>query len=261
MLKLFWNLTFLISGLIVISHTNEAERIAKQTPLTFIMLPVNIDFEPLAPGSTAEMIELGAWEEVLNRTMYDTTRSYRPLTYRTGKAMKQPVYPGGDIHPKWGVCADITVRSLRKAGFDLQKMIHEDIKFDKSAYELKRRYGQAHPDPNIDHRRVDNQLIFLQRYAQNLTTKVDSTTLAEWQPGDIVIWDEDPDDARVDHVGIISHRQFNRNGLPYVINNNGRTRLVDCLDRWAIVGHFRWHDPGDDLLVNTTEDVIEDCEY
>src|SRR5687768_9589025 len=65
-------------------------------------------------------------------------------------------YPNGDLPPDQGVCTDVVVRALRTAGYDLQKLMHEDMKANFGKY--PKRYGLSKPDPNIDHRRVPNQI-------------------------------------------------------------------------------------------------------
>src|SRR5215204_7323198 len=63
-------------------------------------------------------------------------------------------YPGGDVPEKTGVCSDVVVRAFRKAGIDLQKEVHEDMKAAHSEYPTK--WGAISPDRNIDQRRVLN---------------------------------------------------------------------------------------------------------
>lgn len=65
-------------------------------------------------------------------------------------------YPGGDVPENVGVCTDVIIRSYRKIGADLQKLVHEDMKANFSAYPSKKIWGLTRPDKNIDHRRVPN---------------------------------------------------------------------------------------------------------
>src|SRR4051794_20904021 len=37
-------------------------------------------------------------------------------------------FPGGDVPPERGVCADVIVRAFRHIGVDLQMAVHEDMK-------------------------------------------------------------------------------------------------------------------------------------
>jgi uncharacterized protein len=143
-------------------------------------------------------------------------------------------YPGGDVPKDRGVCTDVVIRSLRAAGYDLQKLIHEDLKAAWSKYP---RYGGLnHPDRSIDHRRVPNQKVFFRRQGLTLPKTVDRQTLKTWQPGDIVCWKLD--NGR-DHTGVLSDKR-NSYGIPYVIHNLSTTAEEDCLTEWEITGHFRY---------------------
>ena len=43
-------------------------------------------------------------------------------------------YPNGDVPRDRGVCTDVVIRALRKPGFDLQKLVHEDMKGNFTKY-------------------------------------------------------------------------------------------------------------------------------
>jgi uncharacterized protein len=143
-------------------------------------------------------------------------------------------YPNGDLPKNRGVCTDVVVRALRHAGYDLQALIHQDM---KAAWKQYPRYA-AHtkPDLNIDHRRVPNQVVFFKRKGEKLSTALDKTGNDRWMPGDIVAWKLA---SGLDHVGVLTDR-VNSRGLPYVIHNLSTTLEEDCLDRWKIVGHYRF---------------------
>jgi len=143
-------------------------------------------------------------------------------------------YPNGDPPRNVGACTDVVVRALRPVGYDLQKLMHEDMKRHFDLY--PRRYGLRRTDSNIDHRRVPNQRVYFTRFAQKLTTKVDQSTLKAWQPGDIVYWKLEND---LDHVGIISDRRA-ADGMPFVIHNLGGCREELVLTEWHIADHFRF---------------------
>ncbi|RJR20843.1 MAG: DUF1287 domain-containing protein [Desulfobacteraceae bacterium] len=170
--------------------------------------------------TAADLILLGARQEVKNRTFYDA--SYAVLSY-----------PGGDVSPDRGACTDVVIRAFRYAGVDLQQLIHEDMKENFRLYLQK--WGLSGPDPNIDHRRVPNQVRFFERHGLPLTLEVEGH-LDEWHWGDVVYW-RFPDGR--DHCGIVSDRT-GKNGIPLVIHNAGLTREEDCLLRWEITGHFRY---------------------
>ena len=77
-------------------------------------------------------------------------------------------YPGGDVPPDTGVCTDEIIRSYRAVGIDLQKEVHEDMLQNFASYPNKRRWLLAHPDSNIDHRRVPNLMVFFERKGETL---------------------------------------------------------------------------------------------
>lgn len=167
--------------------------------------------------SAAELILEGARREIENRVSYDA--SYMVLAF-----------PGGDVPSDQGACTDLVIRALRNAGLDLQLFMHIDIQ-ENSEY-----YGIQYPDPNIDHRRAVNQMLFFDCYLESLTLEVIGQE-KEWQYGDIVYWRTN-DDL---HTGIISDKRNSRD-VPLVIHNSvGRgAREEDVLLRWEIVGHYRY---------------------
>ncbi len=175
---------------------------------------------PVSERSAADWIVIGAREEVKNRTIYDA--SYVVLDY-----------PGGDVPKDRGACTDVVIRALRKAGYDLQQLIHEDMAAHFQEY--PDRWGLDAPDPNIDHRRVPNQMTFFIRYGDSLP--VDTTDhLDEWHWGDVVVWQR-PDGLY--HTGIVSDRTRS-DGIPLVIHNAWMAVEEDALTRWTIVGHYRY---------------------
>lgn len=146
-------------------------------------------------------------------------------------------YPNGDVPKGQGACTDVVVRALRAAGYDLQRLVHEDMRRSFRVYPKK--WGLSRPDRNIDHRRVPNLVTYFKRYGMTLTTATTGTQLAVWQPGDIVMWML-PNGR--DHCGIVSDRK-NGAGLPLAIHNLGRCAEEDCLTAWKITGHFRFPRP------------------
>ena len=169
---------------------------------------------------TADRILLGARREAENKTRYDA--SYAVMAY-----------PGGDVEPGVGACTDVVIRAFRFAGIDLQQLIHEDIKENFDLY--PNNWGLHAPDPNIDHRRVPNQMFFFTRCGTALALET-ADQLPEWQWGDVVYWRFR--DGR-DHCGIVSDHT-RKDGLPLVIHNAGLAREEDALLRWEITGHFRY---------------------
>jgi uncharacterized protein YijF (DUF1287 family) len=143
-------------------------------------------------------------------------------------------YPGGDVPASQGACTDVVVRAIRAAGYDLQKLIHDDMNKRWNAY--PRSWGLEAPNRNIDHRRVPNQMVFLRKHARELTKEVNESTLSQWQPGDLVYWKSGP--KRL-HTGVLSD-SADANGVPLVIHNGYICVEDNCLTRWPIIGHFRF---------------------
>lgn len=150
-------------------------------------------------------------------------------------------YPPDDI----GVCTDVIWRAFKNAGYNLRKMVDQDIKkYNDQDYHLK------YPDSNIDFRRVGNLYIFFTKYAEVLTN--DMNKIEEWQPGDIVTF------GRFNHIGIISDKR-NRKGIPYVIHNSGQKNREEDILKWrdsvdGITGHFRWNAKNKEDVVVYWED-------
>jgi uncharacterized protein YijF (DUF1287 family) len=143
-------------------------------------------------------------------------------------------YPNGDPPRTLGACTDVVVRALRPAGYDLQKLIHEDMVRNFSQY--PRKWGLRRTDKNIDHRRVANQAVFFGRFGRVLGTSAAPSTWSAWQPGDIVRWKLP---GNLDHIGIVSNRR-STSGRPLVIHNLGGCAEEDALVAWPIVAHFRF---------------------
>jgi uncharacterized protein len=140
-------------------------------------------------------------------------------------------FQGGDPPPNIGVCTDVVIRSYRAAGVNLQALVARDVRANPGAY------GIAKPDPNIDHRRCRNLAIFFKRYAISLPT---SGPNADWQPGDIVLWDTN-NSGNANHIGVIANH-LDAAGVPTVVHHlPGLTvREMDWLYAIPVVDHFRW---------------------
>lgn len=144
---------------------------------------------------------------------------------------KSAYYEGGYPPDDEGVCTDVIWRSLDNAGYDLKALMDEDIANNVEAYPRV----EGKPDPNIDFRRVPNQLVFFERNAISLTTDIND--IDEWMPGDIVVFGDD-------HVAIISDKR-NSKGIPFLIHNANQFRREDDTLKWweksrGITGHFRF---------------------
>lgn len=155
--------------------------------------------------------------DILNgvRAYLKTRPKYKSKYYATG-------YPDDE----YGVCTDVVARGLLAAGYDLQKLMDEDIKLHPENYNIEKR------DKNIDFRRVVNMQVYFSHHAISLTT--DPSEIEEWQAGDIVVW--------AHHVGVISDKR-NSDGIPYVLHHGSpyqKSYEQDVLDSLGkIIGHYR----------------------
>lgn len=143
---------------------------------------------------------------------------------------KSAYYAGGYPPDNEGVCTDVIWRAFQNAGYSLKDLVDEDIKNNTELYPRV----NGTPDPNIDFRRVPNLKVYFDKNAINLTK--DITDIAQWQPGDIVIFS-------TEHIGIISDKR-NKKGIPYLIHNSNQpNREEDVLELWdrfePISGHYR----------------------
>jgi len=139
-------------------------------------------------------------------------------------------YPGGDVPTTEGVCTDVVVRALRNAGIDLQKEVFEDAGRAPTAYPaIPKR------NPNIDHRRVRNLLVYFTRHWRRVER------LEDLLPGDVVMLDTFPKRKGVEHIGIVSD-QLGKSGRPLIINawtEGYRTSEMDLLSFVAMPIAFR----------------------
>ena len=144
-------------------------------------------------------------------------------------------YPGGDVPLNIGVCTDVIIRSFRKLGVDLQKLVHEDMKSNFSQYPSKKIWGLRRPDTNIDHRRVPNLQVFFSRNGQNLRV---TNKAPDYRPGDIVAWMLP---GNLPHIGIVTDQYSENTGNPMIVHNIGRgPELEEMLFMYQITGHYMY---------------------
>jgi uncharacterized protein YijF (DUF1287 family) len=165
--------------------------------------------------SSTQFVFLILFQRPNNANILDAAKSQIGVTLTYDPAYARLKFPGGDVPKSTGVCTDVVIRSLRSIGVDLQKEIYNDRKRNPSAY------GGGRPDPNIDHRRVKNQMIFFNRRGK--------AVVGEFRPGDIVAW-ELPNKRL--HIGIVAERG--------AIHNIGSgIKQEDVLNAWKKIGHYR----------------------
>jgi hypothetical protein len=146
-------------------------------------------------------------------------------------------YPGGDVPADTGVCTDEVIRSYRAVGVDLQKEVHEDMVQHFAAYPRKWNWLLAKPDPNIDHRRVPNLMVFFARKGEVLPI---TARTEDYNPGDLVTWDLG---GGVPHIGIVVDKKGAAGRFMIVHNIGQGPRMEDVLFNWKITGHYRYYGP------------------
>ena len=168
------------------------------------------------------------------RAQLGVTTSYDPSYTRLS-------YPGGDVPRSTGVCADVVIRGARDGlGLDLQKLLHEDMAKNFSAYHQPREWGMSRPDANIDHRRVINLETYWTRAGARLWAAERPTAgdgyLEAIETGDILTWLLD---VRLPHVGIA----VSGGAAAQVVHNIGRGVEESALTAFhgeRAAGHYRW---------------------
>ncbi|MGZ4842535.1 MAG: DUF1287 domain-containing protein [Candidatus Angelobacter sp.] len=145
-------------------------------------------------------------------------------------------YPGGDVPAETGVCTDEVIRAYRAVGIDLQKEVHEDMAANFSAY--PRKWGRREPDPNIDHRRVPNLMVFFSRKGESLPI---TDRAEDYAPGDLVTWDLG---RGLTHIGMVVDRKAMFARRYMIVHNIGQgPKMEDVLFDWKITGHYRYFGP------------------
>jgi uncharacterized protein YijF (DUF1287 family) len=145
-------------------------------------------------------------------------------------------YPGGDVPSGTGVCTDDVIRAYRTVGIDLQKEVHEDMAANFSAY--PRKWGRQESDPNIDHRRVPNLMVFFSRKGESLPI---SDRADDYIPGDLVTWDLG---RGLTHIGMVVDRKTLITHRYMIVHNIGEgPKLEDVLFNWKIIAHYRYFGP------------------
>ena len=170
--------------------------------------------------------------EILSSSIASEARSQIGKTTSYDPSYVGLSYPGGDVPLEKGVCTDVVIRALRGAvNLDLQKLVHEDMKIEFSAY--PNIWGLKKPDPNIDHRRVPNLKTYFNRrgFSLPVTRRAD-----DYLAGDLVTCTVGRNLA---HIMVVSDKKTS-GGVPFVIHNIGSgTKEEDRLFEFPITGHYR----------------------
>lgn len=156
------------------------------------------------------------------------------LSYDGG--YKSIPYPNGDVPMETGVCTDVIIRAYRALGFDLQKLVHEDMKKHFSKY--PKLWGLSRTDRSIDHRRVPNLQVFFARHGKELAV---TRNPADYKTGDIVTWNLAHPSRSLPHIGIVSDKKSIDGKTPLIVHNiGGGAQVEDMLFNYKITGHYRY---------------------
>ena len=201
------------------------------------LLSVTLTLGVLASAAQSQTAGVNGRQEFLRKLVAAAEeRTHHSVRY--DPAYVRIPYPGGDVPPDSGVCTDEVIRSFRAVGVDLQKEVHEDIERNFSAYPNQRRWGLAHPDSNIDHRRVPNLMVFFSRKGETLPT---TQHAEDYLPGDLVTWDLG---GNVPHIGVVVTEKSASQDRHLVVHNIGQgPKMEDVLFRWKVTGHYRYYGP------------------
>ncbi len=184
-------------------------------------------------SATDEKPKLADISSVEIRKMLESAVEQTNLTKNYDPNYVVIAYPNGDVPIEKGVCTDVVIRAFRRAGVDLQKEVHEDMKANFAIY--PRKWNLLKPDTNIDHRRVPNLQTFFTRRGKSLAITQKGE---DYKPGDVVAWDLDG--KGLTHIGLVSNF-YNEKTKRYLIIHNigGGTRAEDVMFDWKIIGHYR----------------------
>lgn len=142
-------------------------------------------------------------------------------------------YPGGDVPAGTGVCTDEVIRAYRALGFDLQKLVHEDMAANFRAY--PKQWGLSKTDKNIDHRRVPNLQTFFKRQGASLPVTQNAD---DYRPGDLITCTVA---GKLPHIAMVVPSPTG-SGTPWIVHNiGGGPQMEDRLFEFPLTGHYRWH--------------------
>lgn len=198
-----------------------AQEVVVPTPSPDGKPPAGVVPAKLDPESAKKAQELVA----AARKQIGVTKTYDP-------EYAQIPFPNGDVPLDRGVCTDVVVRALRALGVDLQVLVNEDMK--RAWIRYPKLWNLSAPDPNIDHRRVPNLMMFFNRMGKR---KRHTKFVEHYPPGDIVVWKLP--DGRL-HIGLVSDKKSEA-GTPLIIHNIGAgAQEEDILFQYELIGHYRW---------------------
>jgi len=242
------------------------------------------DMEPAGPAasetSTDEKLPLEetleTMEAIATETEETTVEStvefalsdiQKSIVIRLMELLEEDIEYGYKVFPETGypseniwISTDVISVVLRDVGYDLMELIFVDMENHKEDYPLDIK-NRKNPIKYIDFRDVFFQEKFFKRHALELEIEysIDNQDI-QWQPGDIVYFQFDPDNPYQDLGGFISSRK-NSQGVPLVImisKEFGKVSEVDKLLEYTIVGHYRYPNPFDEEVEEEAEEAEEE---
>lgn len=157
-------------------------------------------------------------------SIVDSGIDYDPAYFSIG-------YPNGDVPADKGVCTDVVIRTYRKLGVDLQRLVHEDMKANFDLY--PKTWGLSKPDTNIDHRCVPNLMVYFSRFGKE---KPMTDVAEDYLPGDIVCWRLA---NGMTHIGMVVNEKSNDGKRFKIVHNIGSGQVLeDVLFDYEIIGHY-----------------------
>ncbi len=217
-------------------------KIARALPMfcLFITLACQINLQSSAQtnhsifSATSEQPKLSEIASKEIRKMLESAVEQTSVTKSYDPNYTVIAYPNGDVPVEKGVCTDVVIRAFRRAGVDLQREVHEDMRANFSMY--PRKWSLKSPDTNIDHRRVPNLQTFFIRKGKSLPT---TEKPEDYKPGDVVSWDLNG--KGMTHIGMVSNIYNESTKRFLIIHNIGAgTKAEDVVFDWKITGHYRY---------------------
>jgi len=190
--------------------------------------------------SNAQAFELSDVQKKIVRKLMDLIDSDIIWGY---KLYPDTGYPTENI---WA-STDVIAMVLKDLGYDLMELINKDMIDHSEDYPLDIQ-NRKNPIKYIDFRQTFFQEQFFRRNALELDKQYlpdNKDNVIQWQPGDIVYFQFDPDDPNKDYGGFISSHT-NDQGVPLVIMLSKelvKISEVDKLMEYTVVGHFRYPNP------------------
>ena len=189
---------------------------------------------PLVPvaGRTTAATQSPSAAQAENLTQFQEAIISSLARQTTADTVYDSSYYRGGVPPiHVGVCSDVAIRAFAAAGVDLKSEVTADIQAHRRLYPL------SQPDPNIDHRRCRNLVVYFRRRAKELPV---APSKAHWQPGDLVFWSTGGK-GYLDHIGIIGNH-IGASGNPTVVQHlpGAFANETDTLYRFQVLHHFRW---------------------